>query len=108
MSSTPTGIRIRIDRETDQRFSRIANSIGLDPNEMVRVFARQTIAEKGRSRCARQSTKTVRPRTARTLAIHGVGVERLAAIAMSAARAAHQDHIEAGRSAVSARQDKSC
>ncbi len=108
MASTPTEIRLRIDRETYQSFSRIANSIGLDPNEMVRVFVRRTIAEKGLPFEMREAANEDRqPETERTMSIHGVSVERLAAIATGAARVAHEDHIEAGRSTASARQDHS-
>jgi antitoxin component of RelBE/YafQ-DinJ toxin-antitoxin module len=89
-------IRFRLDRAEQEQFEKIARAIGMDANDMVKVFIRRSIAAGGFPFEMRSANDAQSP-AERLLPVHGVSVDYLSNIGARAAKAAHLDHIQAGR-----------
>ncbi len=105
-------IRFRIDRSEREQFEQIARRVGMDPNEMVKVFIRRAIAAGGFPFEMRVPDNDPAPAgqllpVADQLApVHGVPVSYLAQVAQRAAQAAYEEHAKAGRLLASPPRDK--
>lgn len=105
MQTSPE-IRFRIDRREREQFEQLAQRLGMDMNEMVRVFIRRSIAAGGFPFEMRAPAE-VSPPAAQLLPIAdiaehvspslGVSVAYLSELAGRAFAAAHQEHVKAGR-----------
>ena len=97
-ATTNPEIRLRLDREEHAQFERV----GMNANDMVRVFIKRSIAVGGFPFEMRAPANDVSPPGERNMPIHGVSVPYIADVASKAARDAHADHIAAGRMETSA------
>lgn len=103
-------IRFRIDRDEREQFEQLARRIGMDMNEMVRVFIRRSLAEGGlpfemRAPAAEPvADAQLLPVVQRMPSVHGVSVARLAQIASGAFAAADEEHVLAGRMPAASQQ----
>ncbi|MBE7420511.1 MAG: type II toxin-antitoxin system RelB/DinJ family antitoxin [Ideonella sp.] len=97
MAQTNPEIRLRLDREERTLFEQVANRVGMNANEMVKVFIKRSIAAGGFPFEMRAPANDVTPAGERSMLIHGVSVAHIADVAQQAALAAHASHIEAGR-----------
>ncbi|HUG25664.1 type II toxin-antitoxin system RelB/DinJ family antitoxin [Piscinibacter sp.] len=97
MAQVSPEIRFRIGRDERAQFEQVAERLGMDANDMVKVFIRRAIAAGGFPFEMRALANDVHPPAERILPVHGVSVAHLSDIGSRAAKAAHAEHIEAGR-----------
>lgn len=90
-------IRLRLDRDERTQFEQVAERVGMNANDMVKVFIKRSIAAGGFPFEMRAPANDVSPPGERNMPVHGVSVSYIADVAQRAARAAHASHIEAGR-----------
>lgn len=97
MAASPE-IRFRLDRREQQQFEAVAQAIGMDTSDMVKVFIRRAIAAGGFPFEMRLAPAQDTPAAAAgSDAVHGVPLDTLSSIGARAARAAHDSHVHAGR-----------
>ena len=102
MQTSPE-IRFRIDRREREQFEQLAQRLGMDMNEMVRVFIRRSIAAGGFPFEMRAPAEAppmavpVQPIAEQVSPSLGVSVAYLSALAGRAFAAAHEAHVQAGR-----------
>ena len=99
-------IRFRLERSEQEQFEQVARAVGMDANEMVRVFIRRSIAAGGFPFEMRVTFNNDRPAAERVIPIHGVPVAYLSNVGAQAARAAHDEHVRAGRLSASEPRDE--
>lgn len=97
MAQTSPEIRFRIAREERSQFDEVAQRLGMDAIDMMKVFIRRSIAAGGFPFEMRAPANDTPASVERLLPVHGVSLEHLAGVASRAAAAAHAGHIEAGR-----------
>lgn len=97
VQATNPEIRLRLDRDERTEFERVAERVGMNANDMVKVFIKRSIAAGGFPFEMRAPGNDISPPGERNMPIHGVSVSYIADVASRAARAAHASHIEAGR-----------
>jgi addiction module RelB/DinJ family antitoxin len=104
MQASPE-IRFRIDRAEREQFEKVARRVGMDANDMMKVFIRRSIAAGGFPFDMRAPANEERPVAERFMPVHGVSVAHLSDVASRAAKAAHADHVKAGRLPATAARD---
>lgn len=104
MAASPE-IRFRVDRAEQEQFEKVARAIGMDANDMMKVFIRRSIAAGGFPFEMRSPANDAQPSLERLLPVHGVSIDYLSSIGARAAKAAHDEHIQAGRLPPSASRD---
>jgi addiction module RelB/DinJ family antitoxin len=97
MAQASPEIRFRIDSSERAQFERIAESVGMNSNDMVRVFIKRAIAVGGFPFDMRVVSPEVVVPVERALPLHGASLSYLAGVATKAAATAHAEHLEAGR-----------
>jgi addiction module RelB/DinJ family antitoxin len=118
MAQASPEIRLRIDSNERALFEQVAERVGMNSNDMVRVFIKRSIAAGGFPFDMRTDTRmvvntpqavtpsvgsfavsssSVSPVSERVLPVHGMPLAYLSEVAAQAAEAAHADHIKAGR-----------
>jgi addiction module RelB/DinJ family antitoxin len=102
MAQTSPEIRFRIDRDERTQFEQVAQRLGMDANDMVKVFIRRSIAAGGFPFEMRAPANDEQVAVERFLPVHGVSLGQLAGIGARAAALAHAGHVQAGRLAPSA------
>ena len=95
MAASPE-IRFRLERSEQEQFEQVARAVGMDPNDMVKVFIRRAIAAGGFPFEMRASANEV-PSAERFMPVHGVSVAYLSSVGARAAKAAHREHVQTGR-----------
>lgn len=90
-------IRLRLDRDERTEFERVAERVGMNANDMVKVFIKRSIAAGGFPFEMRAPANDVSPAGERNMPVHGVSVSYIADVASRAAQAAHANHVAAGR-----------
>ena len=90
-------IRFRIDRNERAQFEQVAERLGMDANDMVKVFIRRSIAEGGFPFDMRAPANDAQSMAERAMPVHGVSVAYLSGVGSRAANAAHAEHVKAGR-----------
>ena len=96
MAASPE-IRFRLERSEQEQFEQVARALGMDANEMVKVFIRRSIAAGGFPFEMRVPINGSQPAAERIMPVHGVSVTYLSSIGARAAQAAHDEHVRAGR-----------
>jgi antitoxin component of RelBE/YafQ-DinJ toxin-antitoxin module len=96
MAASPE-IRFRLDRSEQEQFEQIARAVGMDANDMVKVFIRRSIAAGGFPFEMRASANDRQAPAERSMPVHGVSVGYLSDVGALAAKAAHAEHVQAGR-----------
>ena len=102
MAQTSPEIRFRIDREERSQFDEIAQRLGMDAIDMMKVFIRRSIAAGGFPFEMRAPANDAQVPAERFLPVHGASLQHLAGVASRAAAAAHAEHITAQRLPASA------
>jgi antitoxin component of RelBE/YafQ-DinJ toxin-antitoxin module len=97
MAQASPEIRFRIDSIERAQFERIAEQVGMNSNDMVRVFIKRSIAAGGFPFEMRTPLPEGGASIDRAVPVHGVPLAHLADVATRAARSAHAGHLEAGR-----------
>jgi len=97
MAQASPEIRFRIDRDERAQFEQVAERLGMDANDMVKVFIRRSIAAGGFPFDMRAPANDVEPSAERIMPVHGVSVAYLSDVGSRAAKAAHAEHVKAGR-----------
>ena len=105
MASSPE-IRFRLDRAEQEQFEQVARAIGMDANDMVKVFIRRSIAAGGFPFEMRTPANDVKSPGERSMPVHGVSVAYLSNVGACAARVAHAEHVQAGRLPATATRDE--
>lgn len=105
MQASPE-IRFRLAREEREQFEQVAQRVGMDPNDMMKVFIRRAIAAGGFPFDMRAPANDVLPSAERVLPVHGVSVQHLSDLGAQAAAAAHVAHVQAGRMPPGASRDE--
>jgi addiction module RelB/DinJ family antitoxin len=90
-------IRFRLDRTEQEQFEQVARAIGMDVNDMVKVFIRRSIAAGGFPFEMRLPANDVQLPAERVMPVHGVSIAHLSQLGARAAQAAHTEHAQAGR-----------
>jgi addiction module RelB/DinJ family antitoxin len=90
-------IRFRIDREERSQFDEVAQRLGMDAIDMMKVFIRRSIAAGGFPFEMRAPANDMQASGERFLPVHGVSLAHLAQVGTRAAAVAHAGHVEAGR-----------
>lgn len=102
MQTSPE-IRFRIDRAEREQFEQVARRLGMDMNEMVKVFIRRAIAAGGfpfeMRVSAHESALTPQPALVakQVEPINGVSIAYLSELGRRAFDAAYEEHVRAGR-----------
>ena len=102
MQTSPE-IRFRIDRTEREQFEQVARQVGMDTNEMVRVFIRRAIAAGGfpfemrAPAQERAATSRLLPNVDEFAPVAGFTMRQLDEVGRRAAQAAHDEHVKAGR-----------
>jgi antitoxin component of RelBE/YafQ-DinJ toxin-antitoxin module len=97
MPQTSPEIRFRIGRDERNQFDEVAQRLGMDAVDMMKVFIRRSIAVGGFPFEMRAPANDTPASGERFLPVHGASLGQLAKIGAQAAAAAHAGHIEAGR-----------
>lgn len=97
MAQVAPEIRFRVDTKLYDDFQGVAEHVGLDANEMIKVFMRRAISAGGFPFEMRARAPDIVQPSERNLPIHGASVSRLAETARRAAQAAADRHVAAGR-----------
>ena len=95
MAASPE-IRFRLERSEQEQFEQVARAVGMDPDDMVKVFIRRSIAAGGFPFEMRASANEV-PAAERIMPVHGVSVAYLSSVGVRAAKVAHREHVQTGR-----------
>jgi antitoxin component of RelBE/YafQ-DinJ toxin-antitoxin module len=105
MAASPE-IRFRLERSEQEQFEQVARAVGMDANDMVKVFIRRSIAAGGFPFDMRAPANDAQPPSERIMPVHGVSVSYLSNVGARAAKAAHHEHVQAGRLPASASRDE--
>lgn len=92
-----TEIRFRVDPAERAEGAQVAQRLGLDINDAMRVMWKRFLIERGFPFSMRERSDEPQPVSLRDLPIHGVTTSRLAEIGAAAARDAAEGHVKAGR-----------
>jgi antitoxin component of RelBE/YafQ-DinJ toxin-antitoxin module len=92
-----TEIRFRVDPAERAEGSQVAQRLGMDVNDAMRVMWKRFLIERGFPFSMRERRDEPQPVSLRDLPIHGVTTARLAEIGATAARDAAVGHVKAGR-----------
>ena len=100
MAQVSPEIRFRIGRDERAQFEQVAERLGMDANDMVKVFIRRAIAAGGFPFEMHSPANDVHPAGERVLPVHGVSVAHLSDTGSRTAKAAHAEHIEAAPASI--------
>ena len=92
-----TEIRFRVDPAERAEGAELAQRLGMDVNDAMRVMWKRFLIERGFPFSMRERREEPQPVSLRDLPIHGVTTGRLAEIGAAAAREATLAHVKAGR-----------
>jgi addiction module RelB/DinJ family antitoxin len=97
MAQASPEIRFRIDRDERAQFEQIAKRLGLEANEMMKVFIRRAIAAGGFPFEMRVPANDAHLPAERFAPVHGVPLAHLSDLGARAAQTVHAAHVQAGR-----------